>query len=171
MKDSPHALVKMPIRIQKRDLDIIFSSEATCRHLFPDNRMVCCWIPFRLLSSNIDYIMSEDTLVLASCRPRGSNDGDVVYTCLTVGMHYPCKIGMIYVIDIFGSDVSEARDHIQLHADNLQRNITGLECELMVIYEDRLLQADVESIISSVNVLKATRSVVGKLYLFEKSFK
>ncbi|XP_041370614.1 histidine N-acetyltransferase-like [Gigantopelta aegis] len=168
-KALPNDLNTMPTLLQKADLENIFSSDATCKHLFKSNRIVCGWVPFRLLSSNIDYILKPDTLLLASCRHDRSNN-DVIYTCLTAGMHTPCKLGLVYSIDIFGGDVSEVRHHIQVHAKNLQSVADDRECAVTVMWEDNLLPADVESILNGVDMAEPTRAQAGKLYLLEKQF-
>ncbi|XP_041361682.1 histidine N-acetyltransferase-like [Gigantopelta aegis] len=105
----------------------LFSSPATCKYLFPHNKIVVDWVPLKLLSTNISYILSSTSLALASL----SSDclwNDVIYSLLTIGSYYMCSSCIAYQLDVFGSDVTYLRHHLMAHVQNIVRLTANENC-------------------------------------------
>lgn len=92
----------------------LFEDEKTRDTLFPEGKIIIDWVPLRLVQSNIKYILAVDTFALQS---KGDNSE---VSLLSVGTPTECQMGIVYITDIFGSDVTALRHHIIRHLEHLK---------------------------------------------------
>ncbi|XP_033756194.1 histidine N-acetyltransferase-like [Pecten maximus] len=94
----------------------LFFTKSSTQYLFPENRIVVKWVPYEILSSNIDRILrghemfatalAEQDFHYKTCSP--------MISAVTV---YQCKAGTLVNIDLFG-ELDDARiisDHVNTH--------------------------------------------------------
>ncbi|XP_041368663.1 histidine N-acetyltransferase-like [Gigantopelta aegis] len=153
LKISSNDMKNMPSSFQMTDMEAIFSSDATCKHLFPNKRFLTDWVPFRLLSSNIDDIIKPDTLMLATSGHDRPNN-DVISTFLTTSSHFPCKIGLAYNVNVFGDDVTELPQHILMHLENMRQISSDPEVviSLFVVTPENIVRADIDRYLCDTNI-------------------
>ncbi|XP_067664206.1 uncharacterized protein [Haliotis asinina] len=92
----------------------LFEDEKTRDTLFPEGKILIDWVPLRLYTSNMKYIMTVDTLALRSI------SGNSEASLLTVGTPTECHLGLRYIVDVFGSDVTVLRHHVTRHLEHLK---------------------------------------------------
>ncbi|XP_060068498.1 probable N-acetyltransferase 16 [Ylistrum balloti] len=92
----------------------IFHSTKLCSILFPCDRIVCNWVAYRLLPSNIEHFDSKNHNVLATSVDPENVSGNPL---LSVGMTFNCEEGYALCIDFHG-DIGEGsmvREHVEKH--------------------------------------------------------
>ncbi|KAK6181084.1 hypothetical protein SNE40_009017 [Patella caerulea] len=105
------------IKVQEltsEDLKDIFQSKDTCSRLFPGERILPGWHPYRLLSENIPQMMDEFTF-------WGTKSSNLsTYTTLTVTENYSLgKMSVYKIICVYGSDGIDIRVHVLKHIHNV----------------------------------------------------
>lgn len=72
----------------------VFKSEKTSSELFPEGRMLCFYVPYKLEDSNIPLIYSQGTKVLGAF-----TEGSLL---VTAGTSFQCSKGHVFVLDVYG---------------------------------------------------------------------
>ncbi|VDI27801.1 Hypothetical predicted protein [Mytilus galloprovincialis] len=85
----------------------VFKSEKTSRELFPEGRMLCFYVPYKLKDSNIPLIYSQGTKVLGSF-----TEGSLL---VTAGTSFQCSKGHVFVLDVYGTLNETFVKHILQH--------------------------------------------------------
>ena len=159
-----------PRFLHKADLKEVFSSNATCKRVFPEGKMVAEWMPFRSLASNIDMIIKPHTTILAS-RDAGRSQDDVIYTCLTHGSYFRCKIGLAYSLDVFGDDVTKLRNHILTHFKCIGKQVEDEndDVSLCIFTPLNIERSDIDRMIADTDLPKyGDEQMYQKMRVFEK---
>ncbi|XP_041369882.1 histidine N-acetyltransferase-like [Gigantopelta aegis] len=162
-----------PKRLQTTDLEEVFSSKPTCGHIFPHGKMIVNWVPFRTWISNIDRIIKPNTITLATSDADRSQNG-VIYTCLTHGSSFRCKIGLAYSVDVFGDDVIEMRKHILEHMKCIQDQVQGEndDVSLCLFTSSSVNRADIDGVLADTNLPRHNdNKMYQKMRVFEGPFK
>ena len=95
--------------INASQLGKILNHKELCKCLFPENRVVVDFVPYRLMTENADLIKTERTTIYLS---RG--DGRAEKALLTFGTLYYVSIGVVYNMEIYGCLINLAT-HIREH--------------------------------------------------------
>lgn len=114
------------------------------RHLFPEERIVLGWKPFRLMVSNLHHLLtysSSPRLFLASI----AGNEDVISTpLLSCGSFYPCKLGVCYMLDMFGNGNSQQLlTHFEWHVRQLH-GIVGKSNALFSVFFSRSVEGEMK---------------------------
>ncbi|CAG2213434.1 unnamed protein product [Mytilus edulis] len=88
------------------DLISAFKSRSVCSSLFPEERIICHFVPYRLTERNIPLIFSEVSLIVGTGEPELS--------FITCGTYYRSENGHTYILEVYGN-CSYMRDHLVLH--------------------------------------------------------
>lgn len=107
-----------PAKVNECQLKDFFASELIRNYLFPKDRIIVFWVPFTVMPSNSPILLMHGSISYSDVyldvdnAPRG---------LLTVSTTYPCK-NPSYVthIDVFGTDVSRLKGHLQVLLNILQ---------------------------------------------------
>ncbi|XP_071177778.1 probable N-acetyltransferase 16 [Mytilus edulis] len=91
-----------PVHLKK-----VFKSEKTSSELFPEGRMLCFYVPYKLKDSNIPLIYSQGTKVLGSF-----TDGSLL---VTAGTSFQCSKGHVFVLDVYGTLNNTFVKHLLQH--------------------------------------------------------
>ena len=173
LKMPPNDTYKMPTVLRKTDMKNIFSSEATCRYLFLAKRIILDMVPYLPTSSNIDDMVTPETVMLGSVRP-GWSDNDVMYSCLTAGSHFHCKIGLAYNADVFCDDVTELRDHLLVHLENIKHILSSdpdVVISLFIVTPENIVRDDVDRVLYDTNIHRhRDDEQYTKIRIFERPF-
>lgn len=99
------------IHLDGKRLRSIFGQKRVCQHLFPEDRVVVDWMPYRPMESNAELIMTKRTTAIMS-----GNSVDTLL--LTFGNFFHAPVGCVYNIEVYGlTDRSE--DHLVEHFKNI----------------------------------------------------
>ena len=93
------------------DLATIFRSKTLSKRLFPDDRCLINWAPFRIMAENAQQIASKRAYILHS----SISPDTVSTTLLTIADYFRCKVGLAYTLNIYGSDIRLLKDHLIGH--------------------------------------------------------
>ncbi|XP_052067363.1 histidine N-acetyltransferase-like [Mytilus californianus] len=88
------------------DLETAFKSSKVCSTLFPEERIVCNKVPYRLKESNIPLIISEVSLIVGTTDPECS--------LITCGVYYRSESGHTYSLEVYGN-CDFIKEHLVLH--------------------------------------------------------
>ncbi|CAC5368773.1 unnamed protein product [Mytilus coruscus] len=92
------------------DMENVFQSNEACVHLFPETRIMCNLIPYRLKKSNIPLMFSDLTLIV------GTNDSG--WQLITCGTYYKCEKGHVYDLYVYGNSCFMS-EHLIIHLKNI----------------------------------------------------
>lgn len=109
-------------QLNNADLENMISHDELRQRLFPDERLVVDWVPFRPIISNVSQILTD------RCRCIGTNV-DIEETnnntdadrkpLLTFGNFANCTNGLLYRLDIYGDGYCHIEDHISRTVDRI----------------------------------------------------
>ncbi|KAL3854453.1 hypothetical protein ACJMK2_013721 [Sinanodonta woodiana] len=89
-----------------------FDTESIRKYLFPEDRMIVEWVPYRLLSSNLALLDKKNTVCVSDVKV----DDEIVSGLLSIGTFYKAsRPGYAYCLDLYGTDMSSVRDHLLSH--------------------------------------------------------
>ncbi|XP_076114071.1 putative N-acetyltransferase 16 isoform X1 [Mytilus galloprovincialis] len=88
------------------DLITVFKSRSVCSTLFPQERIICNFVPYRLTERNIPLIFSEVSLIVGTGEPELS--------FITCGVYYRSENGHTFIIEVYGNN-NFIREHLILH--------------------------------------------------------
>lgn len=88
------------------DLVTVFKSRSVCSTLFPQERIMCNFVPYRLTDRNIPLILSEVSLIVGTGEPELS--------FITCGVYYRSENGHTYSLEVYGN-CNFIREHLVLH--------------------------------------------------------
>ncbi|KAL3854434.1 hypothetical protein ACJMK2_013704 [Sinanodonta woodiana] len=89
-----------------------FDTESIRKYLFPEDRMIVEWVPYRLLSSNLALLDKKNTVCVSDVKV----DDEIVSGLLSIGTYYKAsRPGYVYCLDLYGTDMSSVRDHLLSH--------------------------------------------------------
>ncbi|XP_050404661.2 uncharacterized protein LOC126820621 [Patella vulgata] len=95
------------------DLKEIFQSKDTCSRLFPGDRILPSWYPYRLLPENIPLMMD-------GFKFWGTKSSDQsTYTALSVTEHFNLGERLMSKMCMYGSDAIDIKQHVVKHIHNL----------------------------------------------------
>lgn len=152
----------MTRRLEKDDISAIFSCTRTCRKLFPENRLVCNWMPFCLLESNIPFIMINSTSIIGSFNPDC-----VLMTCET---SYKCARGAVCNINIYGNDFEHMDDHLTKHIEQCKEKFTNQSIFISVFCVDRAKDTT-DELMKKYGLKQNSSPMFRNYYVVEKSIK
>ncbi|XP_033726989.1 histidine N-acetyltransferase-like [Pecten maximus] len=95
-------------------LSRIFTCTNLCSNLFPTERIVCNWVAYRLVPSNLEYFYSDHHNVIGTSVDPEDLSGQPL---LSVGMSFKCDIGDELCIDFHGNigEGSKLKEHVEKH--------------------------------------------------------
>ncbi|XP_052064133.1 uncharacterized protein LOC127704221 isoform X2 [Mytilus californianus] len=88
------------------DIITVFKSRSVCSTLFPQERIMCNFVPYRLTDRNIPLILSEVSLIVGT--------GDPELSFITCGVYYLSENGHTYILEVYGN-CNFIREHLVLH--------------------------------------------------------
>ncbi|XP_033756195.1 histidine N-acetyltransferase-like [Pecten maximus] len=146
-------------------LERLFLAQSATQYLFAENRVVINWVPYEILSSNIDSILrghemfatavAEHDFHFQTCSPMISG--------VTV---YQCEAGTFVNIDLFG-ELDDARiisDHVNTH---LGRCLDKCE-EVIVMYVTYQKQQNTDILLQVLSKLNCRKVDEDIMYGIEK---
>lgn len=161
---------RCPVKVDECQLKDLFASELIRNYLFPKDRIIVFWVPFRAMPCNSPVLLMHDSISYsdvyldADNAPRG---------LLTVCTTYPCK-NPSYVthIDVFGTDISRLKGHLLVLLNILQAKYCS-SMFFMIYVEPDLDTHKLSEILQDAGVNKTceyTGSVLPReVILFEKA--
>ena len=126
------------------------------QRLFPQQRVIINWLPYRLLKGNVAHI-TENSFLTASQEPadkpvtraggecyessanhraakqRPELTEDATVSHVTIGSFFPCNLGLAYNVDMYGDWQNEAAvtRHLSQHLQRLQ-HLTSATVHLLL---------------------------------------
>ncbi|CAC5368768.1 unnamed protein product [Mytilus coruscus] len=88
------------------DLETAFKSSKVCSTLFPEERIMCNQVPYRLKGPNIPLIVSEVSLIVGTTVPE--------WSLVTCGVYYRSENGHTYTLEVYGN-CDFIKEHLVLH--------------------------------------------------------
>ncbi|XP_067664203.1 histidine N-acetyltransferase-like [Haliotis asinina] len=140
----------------------LLEDEQTRDTLFPGGKMIINWLPLRLFTSNMKYIMGVDTFALIS-----SCDNCKV-SLLTVGTPTECQLGLLYNIDVFANDVTSLRYHVIRHIEHLKA-LTQKQVVLQIVTSADF-DKTVDDIMKNLRIASFNKNLCTEITSLEKSF-
>ncbi|XP_046545875.1 histidine N-acetyltransferase-like [Haliotis rubra] len=131
--------------------------------LFPEGKMIINWVPLRLFTSNMKYIMTPDTFALQSI----SDNFNV--SLLTVGTSTECKLGLLYNIDVFANDVTGLCHHIIRHFEHLKA-LTQKQIVLQIVTSSDFCKT-ADDIMKNLRISSFHKNLRTEIISLEKGFK
>ncbi|XP_050406213.1 histidine N-acetyltransferase [Patella vulgata] len=114
--------------LTSEDLKEIFQSKEICSKLFPGERIVPNWYPYRLLPGNIPLMMD-------GCQFWGTKSSEQSkYTTLTVTEHFIVGERLEFKLCIYGSDAVDIQQHCLKHIHNLNILVKSGTCTSIMIH-------------------------------------
>ncbi|XP_076453576.1 histidine N-acetyltransferase-like isoform X2 [Babylonia areolata] len=107
-------------------------------HLFPQQRILLNWEPYRVMADNTDVIANScrDRVFVAAGAESIGKGNNFPVTLMSCGSHYPCQRGRMYDVDIFGSGSdAEMCDHLVWHLLRLTE-IAKEKSAVMTVFAD-----------------------------------
>ena len=157
-------------------LEEFFSSPKYRQNLFPDNRIVVDWVPFKVSSSNIPLLRPPENTYLFLSNVKSNAHEPFVTGLLTVSTTfkaqdppYACNL------DIYGTDTSSLKEHIKKHICFIQQ-ITNGTTSLLVFVESEIV-SDMMKVFSGLGLEQKEwydsndeRKRYSMQYVYEKRF-
>ena len=142
-------------------------------HLFPQQRILLDWHPYRITEGNADVIFNSNNRVfvanaeeLASVSSKGSNYPITLISC---GSHFGCERGRNYDVDIFGSGSdADVRMHVEWHLRRLSE-VGQEKVGVMKVFDRRSLD-DVVSDLKTEYPLQPVILPYQKVFVLEAEF-
>lgn len=104
------------------DLENIMSDDVMRQRLFPDDRLVVDWVPFRPVISNVSQILTERCRCIGTnvdTTESNNNTGCDNKPLLTFGNSANCKNGLLYRLDIYGDGYCHIEKHLSRTIDHI----------------------------------------------------
>ncbi|KAL3854204.1 hypothetical protein ACJMK2_013482 [Sinanodonta woodiana] len=121
-----HPLKNMPIHVVAE----YFDTEVVRKYLFPEDRIVINWIPYRLLPSNLALLECENTVCVSDVQVCNR----MVSGLLSIATFYTIRRPRYaYTLDLYGSDVSSVRHHLLYHLKFIANELKDLACLSIVV--------------------------------------
>ncbi|KAK6183171.1 hypothetical protein SNE40_010700 [Patella caerulea] len=151
------------------DLKEIFQSKDSCSRLFPGERIIPNWHPYRLLPENIPLMMEGSKFWGTKCSDQSK------YTTLTVTEVYNLGERLVLKICVYGNDVIDIKRHVVKHIQNLKRLVEIGTCSSIMIHLSHSLDCqDTKTFLSVFEKcgLKINSDFpVNMMFLFEREIK
>ena len=123
-------------------LTTYINSEALSKYLFPHERVIVDFVPFRLMDSNIPF-MSESSEFLEVFSDIRTEDG-AYKGLLSFGSLYKVKtVPYRYALDVYGTDSNSLKSHTDKHLMRMKRK-ASVTTTLVVILDKTFKQETVE---------------------------
>ncbi|KAK6183203.1 hypothetical protein SNE40_010730 [Patella caerulea] len=114
--------------LTSEDLKKIFQSKDTCSRLFPGERIVPNWYPYRLLPENIPLMMDWFKFWGTKISDQST------YKTLTVTEHFHLGEMLIFKLCIYGNDVVDIQQHCLKHIQNLNLLVKMGTCTSIIVH-------------------------------------
>ena len=141
------------------DLISAFKSRSVCSSLFPEERIICHFVPYRLTERNIPLIFSEVSLIVGTGEPELS--------FITCGTYYRSENGHTYILEVYGN-CNYMRDHLVLHFKHALQYCPA-EIDILIMCKEN----DAEKINNEIKEFQLGYMVVDfkTVFLVEKNIK
>ncbi|KAK6183167.1 hypothetical protein SNE40_010696 [Patella caerulea] len=113
---KPDAIEYDQLKVQElssENLKDIFESKDMCSKLFPGERIVPNWYPYRLLPENIPLMMDGLKFWGTKCSDQSK------YTTLTVTDHFNLGKRLMFKLCVYGNESTDIKHHVVKHIHNL----------------------------------------------------
>ncbi|KAL3854206.1 hypothetical protein ACJMK2_013484 [Sinanodonta woodiana] len=131
-----------------------FDTEVIRKHLFPEDRIVINWIPYRLLPSNLSLLECENTV----CASDVQVCNRIVSGLLSIATFYTIRRPRYaYSLDLYGSDISSVRYHLLYHLKFIANELKDLAC-LSIVVGKELDKQKLLDVIAECGLIKLTDS-------------
>lgn len=120
----PNSTTDTVRKVAALDLQTIFSRPDVSKTLFPEERVVCHWIPFRTIEANIPLILFHSTTLIGSFNPS--------CTLLTSSHPVKAKLGLACHVTIYGSNFDDLKEHLCNHIRQCYAMAEGSDIHLWV---------------------------------------
>ncbi|VDI07377.1 negative elongation factor C/D, partial [Mytilus galloprovincialis] len=163
--DKMTSITQMPLTsdntriLYEVDLISAFKSRSVCSSLFPEERIICHFVPYRLTERNIPLIFSEVSLIVGTGEPELS--------FITCGTYYRSENGHTYILEVYGN-CSYMRDHLVLHFKHALQYCPA-EIDILIMCKEN----DAEKINNEIKEFQLGYMVVDfkTVFLVEKNIK
>lgn len=106
--------MRKPNVVNSTDLKNILSNPELCRLWFPDERMMVSWVPYRLMSENVDVIMKPNMYIVADQSDTSTGRG-----LMSAGGSYIISGSLLYYLDIYGTNTTTLSNHVAAHMQHI----------------------------------------------------
>jgi hypothetical protein len=133
--------------------DLLNSDQSLWQHLFPSNRLIMNWVPHAATVDDLESLFhlpidlqcygtigdspesqgtseaagfkEENPSIIRESKDKAtsSNSDSKRYSLITAGSYYRCKLGISYLVDVFGQVGDEddlMLDHLRVHLQRLK---------------------------------------------------
>ena len=160
--------------ISDSELSTYITSNKISKYLFPSDRLIVNFVPFRLIETNVKLI--RDPMKFTEIFSDLSTENDSCSGLLSFGIVYPIEaVPYRYEINMFGADLGSFNAHIIKHLQRLKNTSRGCSI-VVVVLDERFPSAMVNSVLQDFGGLKQTHPSVKSQdpyytveYLFEKT--
>ncbi|KAL3854096.1 hypothetical protein ACJMK2_013375 [Sinanodonta woodiana] len=131
-----------------------FDTEAVRKYLFPEDRIVINWIPYRLLPSNLALPECNNTV----CASDVQVCNRMVSGLLSIATFYTIRRPRYAcTLDLYGSDVSSVRYHLIYHLKFIVNELKDLAC-LSIVVDKQLDKQKLVDVIAEFRLIQLTDS-------------
>lgn len=111
----------------------MMSSKSYKEYLFPNDRIVVHWVPYKLLPSNIPFFSHNGAVTMIAANVL--NDIGARKGLLSISKLHKCRKPMFYsILDIYGTDFSCLKDHFLFHLRKMHK-VTDSEIAMRIYVE------------------------------------
>lgn len=153
--------IKPLTEVSPKHFNLVFQSKELTKYLFPMDRIVISWLPFKPLTSNIplfwhkEVMFTDMKLISTHCKSNGSGG------LLTSFSFFPVSFEQYVLnIDIFGTDTSTIDRHVLAHLATFKRTIqTGTICLYICSEEGMVIKEQVTDLLrrNGIHLLKKSK--------------
>lgn len=132
LQKSNASSFKMPT---DEDFQLFFNDNNIKQYLFPKERIVVNWVPYRLQSENIPLLRIDGDRVCMYSDVSVDNNGSAS-GLLSISTSYACmQRPYVSMLDIYGMDTATLRNHIISHIMYIKQYTKGDYLEMIVFVE------------------------------------
>ena len=160
--------------ISDNELSTYITSPGISTHLFPSDRIIVNFVPFRLIDTNIQFMRGPMKFTKVFSDIRTTSDG--YEGLLSFGILYEVQVVPYrYEINMFGSDLRSFKAHVVKHLERLKDTAHG-SSHVVVALDERFPPDMVKSVFKDLGGLQQKHPTIKSpgpyyavQYLFEKT--
>ncbi|KAK3595357.1 hypothetical protein CHS0354_008780, partial [Potamilus streckersoni] len=127
-----------------------FDTDVIRKYLFPEERIIVNWVPYRLLPSNIALLDEKNTVCVSDVKVSDR----IVSGLLSIGTFYTVRQPRYaYTLDIYGTNGNRVRYHLLFHLGFIANKLKDLAC-LSIVVDKQLDKQTLFDIIAEFGLIK-----------------
>lgn len=169
--DNPTGMLKLPT---DDDMKMYLSTDAVKHYLFPKNRLIVNWVPYRDIATNVPLLRAGKRTMICSdvfIREDGHVNGLLSFSTTSQCREHT----FVCMLDIYGTDTTKLRDHVVSHII-YSRDLTRDGATTFMVFVEPTFDMDVlEKVFGDVGLKRSewrdsenAELIYSEQYLFER---